>query len=131
MSQVGVIRRPRASVARRGNRRRRGEGRRKRLRASQDERWPRQKEKAATRLNRKLSRRNSFLGFLFSQPSINSGWNQSIQRYIDDSSAVPTFLINILSIILGWDKLELIFYFLVIYRIKIKSFTSGNFNYYI
>lgn len=61
MSQVGVIRRPRASVARRGNGRGRGgearRGERKEAsRSSRDERWPRKKEKAATRSNRKLSR---------------------------------------------------------------------------
>ena len=33
---------------------------------------------------------------------------------------------NILSIVLGWDGLGLISYCLVIYYIKIKSFTSGT-----
>ena len=70
MSQVGVIRRPRASVARRGNEggggeTRRGE-RKEASRSSRDERWPRKKEKAATRSNRKLSRpKTSFQIFPF------------------------------------------------------------------
>lgn len=79
MSQVGVIRRPRASVARRGNgggggEARRGE-RKEASRSSRDERWPRKKEKAATRSNRKLSRPKTsfqiFPFFFFNQPSIN------------------------------------------------------------